>query len=89
MIKSGSIIGTILMLALAALGIATTVGVGYITGPFFKVQQKYESDKDEKISIDIDSSGIPAFNKIILVRIFLVLFWISVGFSILGVSKKT
>ena len=81
----GGVLAPIIGLALLATYISSYVGVGFLSQAIWKVDAK-ESDTD--IDIDIDSKGIPAYNKIMLIKIWNVMFWVSFVFGAYRLLKQ-
>ena len=83
LVLSLGVFGLIILLALLGLFIAGYVGFGFLTKPIFDAK---EDDKKGTVTITLDSDQIPIKNQIILIKIFAVLVWISVAFSIINVN---
>ena len=75
----GKTLGFIIILCIIALYITSYVGVALITGPVWETN----ADKDDnEITLKLQSDNIPAYNKLLLIKIWNIMFWVSltVGF---------
>jgi hypothetical protein len=51
------------------------MGVAYMSKPAFNSEAE---EDDEKITLELNSKGIPAYHKLVLFRIFAVIAWIAI-----------
>ena len=77
--------GIIIILGVMAAYLAGYIGVGYMTKPAWDADGK---EGDEEITLKIDSKGIPAYNKLVLFRIFTVLVWIAISVTIINLATN-
>ena len=75
---------TILVLAIIGLYIVHHVAIGFLTKSIWEVES---DENDEEINLKIKSGGIPAHNKLMLIKIGNIVFWTTLVLAI-GKSIK-